>query len=141
MIRRPPRSTLFPYTTLFRSGGAGREDRQVRSQSRPRAGWLVQATRRPRRGPVRRQGGVAARARRESGAHPPRHVLPGARARRVQGELLAVLGRDDGGGRYRPPRPPPARAVERLAAPRRDLRTAAAGDAVRVLERPRRGRR
>src|SRR5256885_5541329 len=28
MIRRPPRSTLFPYTTLFRSG----------SGSRPRAG-------------------------------------------------------------------------------------------------------
>src|SRR5258705_5100026 len=24
MIRRPPRSTLFPYTTLFRSSGAGR---------------------------------------------------------------------------------------------------------------------
>src|SRR5262245_63754685 len=24
MIRRPPRSTLFPYTTLFRSGGRGR---------------------------------------------------------------------------------------------------------------------
>src|SRR5258705_7077171 len=23
MIRRPPRSTLFPYTTLFRSDGAG----------------------------------------------------------------------------------------------------------------------
>src|SRR3989475_9651568 len=23
MIRRPPRSTLFPYTTLFRSPGAG----------------------------------------------------------------------------------------------------------------------
>src|SRR2546425_9682983 len=23
MIRRPPRSTLFPYTTLFRSGTAG----------------------------------------------------------------------------------------------------------------------
>src|SRR5690625_6110958 len=22
-VRRPPRSTLFPYTTLFRSGGAG----------------------------------------------------------------------------------------------------------------------
>src|SRR3712207_6996764 len=27
MIRRPPRSTLFPYTTLFRSGVA---DRRVR---------------------------------------------------------------------------------------------------------------
>src|SRR3712207_8323633 len=24
MIRRPPRSTLFPYTTLFRSRGGGR---------------------------------------------------------------------------------------------------------------------
>src|SRR3712207_7993644 len=24
MIRRPPRSTLFPYTTLFRSAGYGR---------------------------------------------------------------------------------------------------------------------
>src|SRR3712207_9509745 len=24
MIRRPPRSTLFPYTTLFRSRGKGR---------------------------------------------------------------------------------------------------------------------
>src|SRR3712207_7627840 len=24
MIRRPPRSTLFPYTTLFRSDGHGR---------------------------------------------------------------------------------------------------------------------
>src|SRR3712207_8121955 len=27
MIRRPPRSTLFPYTTLFRSRAAGRVDR------------------------------------------------------------------------------------------------------------------
>src|SRR5256885_11151088 len=25
MIRRPPRSTLFPYTTLFRSGALGHE--------------------------------------------------------------------------------------------------------------------
>src|SRR2546422_7271486 len=25
MIRRPPRSTLFPYTTLFRSGDRSRE--------------------------------------------------------------------------------------------------------------------
>src|SRR3989442_11925750 len=35
MIRRPPRSTLFPYTTLFRSRG-GRElvDRRRRLQGR-----------------------------------------------------------------------------------------------------------
>src|SRR3712207_7745878 len=26
MIRRPPRSTLFPYTTLFRSIGHGRDE-------------------------------------------------------------------------------------------------------------------
>src|SRR3712207_8876574 len=29
MIRRPPRSTLFPYTTLFRSLGAYSEDERV----------------------------------------------------------------------------------------------------------------
>src|SRR2546422_8223594 len=28
MIRRPPRSTLFPYTTLFRSGRGGGRDRR-----------------------------------------------------------------------------------------------------------------
>src|SRR2546430_5794929 len=28
MIRRPPRSTLFPYTTLFRSAGAERRQGQ-----------------------------------------------------------------------------------------------------------------
>src|SRR5258708_29075748 len=43
MIRRPPRSTLFPYTTLFRShrpdraGGGGR-----RLGARDRPGLLVQ---------------------------------------------------------------------------------------------------
>src|ERR1017187_10915839 len=29
MIRRPPRSTLFPYTTLFRSGGRAEQDAVV----------------------------------------------------------------------------------------------------------------
>src|SRR3712207_7339624 len=29
MIRRPPRSTLFPYTTLFRSGGQAVADAQL----------------------------------------------------------------------------------------------------------------
>src|SRR3712207_7211702 len=36
MIRRPPRSTLFPYTTLFRSGaGAGAEVEDRRRAHRP----------------------------------------------------------------------------------------------------------
>src|SRR3712207_9201872 len=42
MIRRPPRSTLFPYTTLFRSGGTGTSSRfaQWVSPSTPRdAQW------------------------------------------------------------------------------------------------------
>src|SRR3989441_3686130 len=52
MIRRPPRSTLFPYTTLFRS----REDRLGRQVAR-RGGRQVhpQSLRR-----VRRRGGAAA---------------------------------------------------------------------------------
>src|SRR2546430_7472956 len=46
MIRRPPRSTLFPYTTLFRAGrGAQGDPRQDRSTHdvilcTPRALWL-----------------------------------------------------------------------------------------------------
>src|SRR5690349_22932434 len=34
MIRRPPRSTLFPYTTLFRSQGPGRATRLSRATGR-----------------------------------------------------------------------------------------------------------
>src|SRR3712207_7929706 len=42
MIRRPPRSTLFPYTTLFRS----RDGREGRRRHRPGGGedallWLL----------------------------------------------------------------------------------------------------
>src|SRR2546421_12788222 len=36
MIRRPPRSTLFPYTTLFRSdraGSAGHADRHLAARA------------------------------------------------------------------------------------------------------------
>src|SRR5258708_1848572 len=32
MIRRPPRSTLFPYTTLFRSSSAGIVGREPQAQ-------------------------------------------------------------------------------------------------------------
>src|SRR2546427_1748846 len=49
MIRRPPRSTLFPYTTLFRSDPAQRtaEDRHAAD-----AGLVVPAP----RGPAARHG-------------------------------------------------------------------------------------
>src|SRR5256885_8735553 len=51
MIRRPPRSTLFPYTTLFRSV------RQLRAVAPPRRrahrGLIRRAARHTRRGPRR----------------------------------------------------------------------------------------
>src|SRR3712207_8643178 len=34
MIRRPPRSTLFPYTTLFRSVGVLRDTKHARNAER-----------------------------------------------------------------------------------------------------------
>src|SRR3712207_7631306 len=51
MIRRPPRSTLFPYTTLFRSdrvrgGRAGR----ARERDAARADGVLLGPGRPRRG-------------------------------------------------------------------------------------------
>src|SRR3712207_8343574 len=45
MIRRPPRSTLFPYTTLFRSEGRSafvwREDLELPFGPLGRLGWLL----------------------------------------------------------------------------------------------------
>src|SRR3712207_7408583 len=62
MIRRPPRSTLFPYTTLFRSHRAAVEPAVGRLQGRPPRGLrpaplgLADRVRRPSRGgrPLRR---------------------------------------------------------------------------------------
>src|SRR2546427_66234 len=42
MIRRPPRSTLFPYTTLFRSTAVGKYDTNATD---PEKAKLLQATR------------------------------------------------------------------------------------------------
>src|SRR2546427_10631384 len=39
MIRRPPRSTLFPYTTLFRSPSAARASRGGRPACTERCPW------------------------------------------------------------------------------------------------------
>src|SRR4051812_37007198 len=40
MIRRPPRSTLFPYTTLFRSEVIGERIRDKFAASRARGMWM-----------------------------------------------------------------------------------------------------
>src|SRR5258707_10122320 len=41
MIRRPPRSTLFPYTTLFRSEDLAKADRILTDQNNQRHGLRV----------------------------------------------------------------------------------------------------
>src|SRR3712207_7959553 len=54
MIRRPPRSTLFPYTTLFRSGEGRRARAQLGQAHRAGAG-------RPARRDAVRRGDLARR--------------------------------------------------------------------------------
>src|SRR3712207_8370653 len=48
MIRRPPRSTLFPYTTLFRSSASHETSvtrpRSPRGSGRPAATWSPSST-------------------------------------------------------------------------------------------------
>src|SRR5689334_23535141 len=63
MIRRPPRSTLFPYTTLFRSGSA--QSRRCASGSRatpPRSarGRATTASQRSEPKPRRNSSGSSA---------------------------------------------------------------------------------
>src|SRR2546429_6134174 len=54
MIRRPPRSTLFPYTTLFRSRPRGRSHHRVTKQDAPRGRARETACRLRSSGPPRR---------------------------------------------------------------------------------------
>src|SRR3989442_8036246 len=95
MIRRPPRSTLFPYTTLFRSAG---ERGRRGAEKRLRAG----------RGAGRRPGHRGARPREAGGGDVPRavhrrcgdpapHVPRVARAaRRLAGGRVMATGALDG---------------------------------------------
>src|SRR5205823_14556634 len=43
LVRRPPSSTLFPYTTLFRSGGATCDDKSAQIYARfDKNDWRIQ---------------------------------------------------------------------------------------------------
>src|SRR3712207_8815534 len=66
MIRRPPRSTLFPYTTLFRSEEpelhlGPRERDAVPGQDQRPPGLLEEQSRRLERGPLERREHLADR--------------------------------------------------------------------------------
>src|SRR2546425_7008442 len=125
MIRRPPRSTLFPYTTLFRSAswraGWSRSATCSRTWCTPRrtraSGCAAHDRRdlaRPRRRPrtrLRRGRGDAARRRRPGGAAllPPPHCGPGPRGARLF---------RDAGARRAPDRPVSIVPAARPRAPR-----------------------
>src|SRR5256885_12688669 len=76
MIRRPPRSTLFPYTTLFRSLRAD-------GAAEPRAGELPLPSARPRR----RRGARSAERAAARGAERQRRALSDARSEEHTSEL------------------------------------------------------
>src|SRR5687767_15195299 len=81
MIRRPPRSTLFPYTTLFRSSSV--KSLRGRWPRRPVvAGPCVRApTRRARRAPLRRR----------SESHAPNRGAPRSEEHTSELQSLAYL--------------------------------------------------
>src|SRR3989441_1531155 len=124
MIRRPPRSTLFPYTTLFRSThGAASQSRVRRREAAVPRGEAHE--------PGRRQGGVPIV---DAEAQP--HGVRG----RLRHELVDLRGEPVGAPgerrearladrRPRYPRRPPARALER------DLEPEARGGGVERAER------
>src|SRR5256885_9132196 len=127
MIRRPPRSTLFPYTTLFRSHGAGthgRRGRVVRLGTgrrslpvpglRPAQGRRAAAPARARREERVDRGAVRGTAARGGAARGPRggvwrRATRGGGARADQA-VRRDPRRDPGrAGGLTPPSPPPPR--------------------------------
>src|SRR2546427_8405546 len=93
MIRRPPRSTLFPYTTLFRSRRQRREH-----------GLPARALGGARRGASCLGGRGEAAAADECGVGPP----PRVEQRPARPAPGAVRGARRGGPRPPPPPPPPS---------------------------------
>src|SRR5256885_3849825 len=81
MIRRPPRSTLFPYTTLFRSvtRPGGLPDRAL-----DRAAQARHVSRRP---PVARAGGGGGDPARRAVARGPLHAVARRQIGRAHVEL------------------------------------------------------
>src|SRR2546430_6861027 len=61
MIRRPPRSTLFPYTTLFRS----RSRPDLAGREKPHHRLLRRTSRRRKRRGLVLQGGLGAQSKRD----------------------------------------------------------------------------
>src|SRR5256712_12259468 len=120
MIRRPPRSTLFPYTTLFRSlrEAVGPLPRRARCAAGPGGGARTRAPHgpqlasrpdRPAHGHARARGGDRPG---DAGRLAHASYPPGGRGRRRRGELAA---RSADPSRLRPGRSRLARLLRRPA--------------------------
>src|SRR5260221_12088634 len=95
MIRRPPRSTLFPYTPLFRSQPAAAAPGTPRpAASAPRAHQGRQAARRAGLGPWQRTVAAAAAARAAIPAQPGAALVGPAIVLGTFGLPLATAARD-----------------------------------------------
>src|SRR2546426_7052583 len=136
MIRRPPRSTLFPYTTLFRSERRAHRELPDGDDGVVRPGLRDARGRQP---PARllldlglRTHGTPRRRRRLRGAHASlqRHHVDHGRARRPARPLWRLVPRSDDGHPLR------VRDRERAAPPGADGSRPAAG---RLAPRDRRG--
>src|SRR5258708_13381706 len=119
MIRRPPRSTLFPYTTLFRSRRRGSAAGGCRGLARPAAADppALREVRDPSRRALRAARGArrAPRLTAERRRPPPRRLWPVPRCRlRVFPARFACSRR--AGGAPHPPRGAPT--CERAIPPR-----------------------
>src|SRR2546426_11432023 len=95
MIRRPPRSTLFPYTTLFRSRGIWLEGSR-------RLAWLEDYAASQSRGadlPVPAHLGEGIRFEHVSFAYPgtDRLVLDDVTLRLTPGSVVAIVGENGAG--------------------------------------------
>src|SRR3712207_9063145 len=98
MIRRPPRSTLFPYTTLFRSAvGAGRHAvaAAVADVALHHHGAELGAEQRAGRADVQAAGVRAVLA--DVGGHQPADLLVGAALPGLRVELAERLGVEHAG--------------------------------------------
>src|SRR2546429_9760937 len=105
MIRRPPRSTLFPYTTLFRSTSRTTCLRLMPARGRRPAG----SVRHPNVLPAAAVPGIAQRHREISVGHARGGTRPAGPERDTDTgiALVLLLGRSPGPHPPREPVPPP----------------------------------